>query len=63
MLQHSVCSFDIFVEEVFTTLLSGATLCIPSEETKADIHRLMDYIERNQVTMLSSFPYLLLEIH
>ena len=63
MLQHSVCSFDIFVEEVFTTLLSGATLCIPSEETKADIHRLMDYIERNQVTMLSSFPYLLLEIN
>ena len=63
MLQHSVCSFDIFVEEVFTTLLSGATLCIPSEETKADIHRLMDYIERNRVTMLSSFPYLLLEMN
>ena len=63
MLQHSVCSFDIFVEEVFTTLLSGATLCIPSEETKADIHRLMDYIDRNQVTMLSSFPYLLLEMN
>jgi len=63
MLQHSVCSFDIFVEEVFTTLLSGATLCIPSEETKADIHRLMDYIERNEVTMLSGFPYLLLEMN
>jgi len=63
MLQHSVCSFDIFVEEVFTTLLSGATLCIPSEETKVDIHRLMAYIERNQVTMLSSFPYLLLEMN
>ena len=63
MLQHSVCSFDIFVEEVFTTLLSGATLCIPSEETKADIHRLMDYIECHQVTMLSSFPYLLLEMN
>ncbi len=63
MLQHSVCSFDIFVEEVFTTLLSGATLCIPSEETKADIHRLMAYVERNQVTMLSGFPYLLLEMN
>ncbi|MCR4994985.1 MAG: amino acid adenylation domain-containing protein [Bacteroidales bacterium] len=63
MLQHSVCSFDIFVEEVFTTLLSGATLCIPSDETKADIHRLMVYIERNQVTMLSGFPYLLLEMN
>ena len=48
MLQHSVCSFDIFVEEVFTTLLSGATPCIPSEATKADIRRLMDYIERNE---------------
>ncbi len=63
MLQHSVCSFDIFVEEVFTTLLSGATLCIPLEETKSDIHRLMNYIERHQVTMLSSFPYLLLEMN
>ena len=31
MQQYSVCSFDIFVEEVFTTLLSGAALAIPSE--------------------------------
>ncbi|MBD5244241.1 MAG: amino acid adenylation domain-containing protein, partial [Barnesiella sp.] len=30
MLQYSVCSFDIFVEEVFTTLLNGATLAIPT---------------------------------
>lgn len=29
MLQYSVCSFDIFVEEVFTTLLNGAAVCIP----------------------------------
>ena len=63
MLQHSVCSFDIFVEEVFTTLLSGAALCIPAEYTKADMHRLMDFIERNHVTMLSGFPYLLLEMN
>ena len=26
MLQYSVCSFDIFVEEVYTTLLDGAAL-------------------------------------
>lgn len=63
MLQHSVCSFDIFVEEMFTTLLSGAALCIPSEETKADIHRLMAYIEDNHVTEMSGFPYLLLEMN
>jgi len=29
MLQHSVCSFDIFVEEVFASLLNGAALAIP----------------------------------
>lgn len=63
MLQHSVCSFDIFVEEMFTTLLSGAALCIPDEETKADIHQLMAYIEENHITEMSGFPYLLLEMN
>mgnify|MGYP002236949735 FL=1 len=41
MLQYSVCSFDIFVEEVFTSLLNGAALAIPADEDKADIHALM----------------------
>lgn len=34
MLQYSVCSFDIFVEEVFASLLNGAALAIPSAEEK-----------------------------
>ena len=38
MLQYSVCSFDIFVEEVFTSLLNGAALAIPSEEDKAEVY-------------------------
>ena len=63
MLQHSVCSFDIFVEEVFTTLLSGAALAIPSDEERADVKRLIQFIKRNKVTMLSGFPYLLQEIN
>lgn len=63
MLQYSVCSFDIFVEEVFTTLLNGAALAIPSEETKSDIHRLMHFVEENHITEISGFPYLLLEIN
>ena len=33
MLQYSVCSFDIFVEEVFTSLLNGARC--PKREAKA----------------------------
>ena len=63
MLQYSVCSFDIFVEEVFTTLLSGATLVIPSEETRKDIRKLLAFCSENGITMISGFPYLLAEMN
>lgn len=63
MLQYSVCSFDIFVEEVFTSLLNGAALAIPADEDKADIHALMAFVERHHVTMISGFPYLLAEMN
>ncbi|MBP7780944.1 MAG: amino acid adenylation domain-containing protein [Paludibacteraceae bacterium] len=63
MLQYSVCSFDIFVEEVFTTLCNGATLAIPSDYVKGDIHRVMDFIEEHQITEISGFPYLLLKMN
>ena len=63
MLQYSVCSFDIFVEEVFTTILSGASLFIPDEEVKKDINSLMEYVEDNQITEISGFPYLLNEMN
>ena len=62
MMQHSVCSFDIFVEEVFGSLLSGMTLSIPNEDTKKDIKTLMEFSNKNKITILSSFPYLLQEI-
>ena len=63
MMQYSVCSFDIFVEEVFASLLSGMTLSIPNEETKKDIKTLMEYSNKNKITILSGFPYLLQEIN
>lgn len=63
MLQYSVCSFDIFVEEVFASLLNGAALAIPSSDDKADVHTLMNFIERHNVTILSGFPYLLAEMN
>ena len=63
MLQYSVCSFDIFVEEVFASLLNGAAIAIPSEEDKADIRALMRFVDRHWVTMLSGFPYLLAEMN
>lgn len=63
MLQYSVCSFDIFVEEVFASLLNGAAIAIPTEEDKADIRSLMRFVERHHVTIISGFPYLLAEMN
>ncbi len=63
MLQYSVCSFDIFVEEVFASLLSGAALAIPSDEDKKNVLALISFVARHQVTVLSGFPYLLAEIN
>ncbi|MCM1487023.1 MAG: amino acid adenylation domain-containing protein [Firmicutes bacterium] len=63
MLQYSVCSFDIFVEEVFTSLLSGAVLAIPPAQVKNEIHSLMEFAEKYKVTMISGFPYLLAEMN
>lgn len=63
MLQFSVCSFDIFVEEVFTTLLSGAELVIPSEEDKDSVSSLMKFVEANGITEISGFPYLLADLN
>lgn len=63
MLQLSVCSFDIFVEEVFTSLLNGAAVAIPSGEDKADIGKLMEFADKNHVTVISGFPYLLAEMN
>ena len=64
MLQYSVCSFDIFVEEVFTTLLNGATLAIPSEEVhNGSLNGLMDFCSRHNVTIIDGFPYLIADIN
>ncbi len=63
MLQYSVCSFDIFVEEVFSSLLNGAALAIPAEGDKENVRALMAFVERSHVTMISGFPYLLAEMN
>ena len=64
MLQYSVCSFDIFVEEVVTTLLNGATLAIPSKAVcEGTLAELMDFCERHRVTEISAFPYLLADMN
>lgn len=64
MLQYSVCSFDIFVEEVYTTLLNGAALCIPSHAIhNGSLIGLLKFAERHGVTIIDGFPYLLAEMN
>ena len=64
MLQYSVCSFDIFVEEVYTTLLNGAALCIPSHAVhNGSLEGLLKFAERHGVTIIDGFPYLLAEMN
>ena len=64
MLQYSVCSFDIFVEEVYTTLLNGAALCIPSHAIhNGTLSGLLKFAERHGVTIIDGFPYLLAEMN
>ena len=64
MLQYSVCSFDIFVEEVFTTLLNGSTLAIPPRDVAdGDVKSLMRFVEEQGITQISGFPYLLAEMN
>lgn len=65
MLQYSVCSFDIFVEEVFASLLGGVTLAIPGDEIrrKNDIATTMDFCKRHNVTILDGFPYLVADLN
>ena len=64
MLQYSICSFDIFVEEVFATILNGAALAIPSDEIhNGPLEGLMEFCKRNRVTILDGFPYLIADIN
>lgn len=63
MLQYSVCTFDIFVEEVFATMLNGAAIAIPSESQKSDIKKLIKFIDTNKITLVSGFPYLFEEMN
>ena len=55
MLQSSVCTYDTFVEEVFVTLLSGATLSILPESNRGDVRSIVDFAERTGVTAVSAF--------
>ena len=64
MLQYSICSFDIFIEEVFATLLNGAAIAIPSKEIHdGSLDELMEFCSRHNVTILDGFPYFIADLN
>lgn len=64
MLQYSVCSFDIFVEEVFASLLNGVAVAVPPKEIYcAKTEALMEFVKRKGVTIIDGFPYLIAEMN
>ncbi|XVQ07071.1 amino acid adenylation domain-containing protein [Spirillospora sp. CA-255316] len=50
--QFTAIGFDIAVQEIFSTLVSGATLVIPGEETRRDPWRLVRWLGHRRVTDL-----------
>lgn len=64
MLQYSICSFDIFVEEVYASLLNGVALAIPTLEIhNGPLEGLMEFCKNHGVTILDGFPYLIADLN
>jgi amino acid adenylation domain-containing protein len=52
MLQFSNIGFDIIVEELYPTLVSGATLVLRPEEIASSIRSFLDFISAQEITIL-----------
>jgi len=53
VLQFSSMSFDIIVEEVFPSLVNGATLVLRDEEISSSIRKFLQFVETHQITILN----------
>jgi amino acid adenylation domain-containing protein len=49
VLQFASISFDVSFQEIFTTLTSGGTLYLVTEELRNQVYKLLDYIEKNNI--------------
>ncbi|WP_241566292.1 non-ribosomal peptide synthetase [Pseudoalteromonas sp. R3] len=52
-LQFASCSFDVFAEEVFCTLLSGATLVMAEQEQLLNSQALAELSRQSQLSLMS----------
>jgi len=51
-------SFDPFLRDIFVPLMTGATLCIPSNDTLLDMEKLVRWIDDNEITLIHTVPSL-----
>ncbi len=63
MLQNSVVTFDIFTEELFPVLANGGTLVIVPQDYVNDAKKIMNFIDKEKISFMSSFPYLISDIN
>lgn len=52
VLQFTTLSFDVCSQEIWSTLLAGGTLCMIRSEMRREVGRLLDLIEREQISVL-----------
>ncbi|GIG59728.1 hypothetical protein Lfu02_41000 [Longispora fulva] len=58
--QFTALSFDVSVQEILSTLVSGRTLCVPAEETRRDATALVAWLAEHEVDELFA-PNLVIE--
>jgi non-ribosomal peptide synthetase component F len=59
VVQMSRCSFDIHVQEIFGTLMIGATLVMLHPEGTVDLEYLTVVLGKKQITYMHTVPSLL----
>jgi amino acid adenylation domain-containing protein len=52
VLQFASIGFDVSFQEIFSTLLAGGELYLIDRDTKQDVYRLLELIDRNQINVL-----------
>ena len=56
--QLTALSFDVVLRDILTPLTSGATLCLPDDPEDFGPDRVIDWLERESITMLHAVPSL-----
>ena len=49
-------SFDASLRDVFVPLITGGTICIPSNEVKEDVSAFADWLSDQKITLLHTIP-------